>query len=199
MSHPCNSGGCQHLTWITQSVCLSGSSLDYFFIWGQRRTTCPLPVCLCRSWLQMCLCRGSLDLRRAVVGVLVRTALEVASSRTLRGVASLHSVFRSRLYIFPSGMTWTQCQILVCGQFCPTLTCRISSVEHVCAAPKGNMKTVWNVSLSAIRFVVQTTCFFIKCNVCLWYKSYFSTKTMTWHVLFVTSVWREECFSLYLQ
>lgn len=98
-----------------------------------------LPVCICRSWLQMCLCRGSLDLRRAVVGIRVRTALGFASSWTLKAVASPHWVFRSPLYISLSGMTRTQCQILVCGQYCPTLTCHISSVEPACAGPRGNL------------------------------------------------------------
>lgn len=45
VSHPCNNTDCQHLTWITHPVCLSGSSLDRFFIWGRWRTTCPLCQC----------------------------------------------------------------------------------------------------------------------------------------------------------
>lgn len=100
-----------------------------------------LLMCLCRSWLQMCLCRRSLDLRRAVVGVLVRIALGLASSWTLKAVASPHWLFKSHLYISLSGMTWTQCQSLVCGQYCPTLTCHISSVVPVCAGLKGKL---WN-------------------------------------------------------
>lgn len=109
-----------------------------FYLRTEEDNVSSLLVCLCRSWLQMCLCRGSLDLRRAVVGVLVRTALEVASSWTLKAVASPHQVFKSPLYISLSGMTWTQCLIQVCGQCCPTLTCHISSVEPAYAGPKGN-------------------------------------------------------------
>lgn len=45
-----------HLTWITHSVCLSGSSLDYFFIWGQRRTTCPLCQCVYAAAGCRCAC-----------------------------------------------------------------------------------------------------------------------------------------------
>lgn len=45
VSYPCNGPDCQHLTWIKHPVCLSGSSLDRFFIWGQWRTTCPLCQC----------------------------------------------------------------------------------------------------------------------------------------------------------
>lgn len=112
-----------------------------FFLFEDRggQRVLSVPLCLCRSWLQMCLCRGSLDLRRAVVGVLVRTAAGVASSRTRSATASRQLVSRSRRYISLSGMTWTQCQILACGLYCPTLTCRISSVAHACAAPKGNL------------------------------------------------------------
>lgn len=94
-----------------------------------------LLVCLCRSCLQMCLCRGSLDLRR----VLVKTAPEVTTSWTLIAIGSAHQIFRSLLYISLFGMIWTQCRILVCGQFCPTLTCHISSVELACVGPKGNI------------------------------------------------------------
>lgn len=45
VSYPCNSTDCLHLTWIKHPVCLSGSSLDRCFIWGQWRTTCPLCQC----------------------------------------------------------------------------------------------------------------------------------------------------------
>lgn len=113
--------------------------ITFFFIWGREDSVSSLPPCLCRSWLQMCTCRGSLDLRRALVGVLVRTAVLVASCRTLKSTSS-PQVFRSPLYSSLFGMTWTQCQILVCGQYCPTLTCHISSVELVCAGPKGNFQ-----------------------------------------------------------
>lgn len=110
-----------------------------FYLRTEEDNVSSLPVCLCRSWLQMCLCRGSLDLKRAVVGIHVRTALGVASSWTLKVIACPHQLFKSPLYISLSGMTWTQCQIPVFGQCCPTLTCHISSVELVCAGPKGNL------------------------------------------------------------
>lgn len=139
VSHPCNSGGCQHLTWITHSVPLRILGL-VFYLRTEEDNVSSLPVCLCRSWLQMCLCRGSLDLKRVLVGVLVRTALGVASSSTLRAIASPHQFFKSPLCISLFGMTWTQCQILVCGRYCPTLTCHISSVEPVCADQKGKVK-----------------------------------------------------------
>lgn len=100
-----------------------------------------LPLCLCRSWLQMCLCRRSLDLRRAVVGAHVRTAQAAASSWTTKSVTCARQVFRSPLYISLFGMTWKRCQSLVCGRCCPTLTCHISSVEPVCAGPKGNLQS----------------------------------------------------------
>lgn len=117
-----------------------------------------LPLCLCRSWLQMCLGRGSLDLRRAVVGVLVRTALLVASSRTLKSISSTHQVYRSPLYISLFGMTWTQCQILVCGQYCPTLICHISSAEPACAGPKGNLQNSlkYHITCSLKCYIVPT-------------------------------------------
>lgn len=50
-----------------------------FYLRTEEDNVSSLRLCLCRSWLQMCQCRGSLDLRRGVVGLLVWTALGVAS------------------------------------------------------------------------------------------------------------------------
>lgn len=209
MSYLCNSRGCRHLTWITHPVCLSGSSLDYFFyLRTEEDNVSFLPMCLCRSWLQMHLCRGSLDLRRAVAGVLVRTALGVAYSWTLKAVASPHWLFKSPLYISLSGMTWTQCQSLVCGQYCPTLTCHISWVVPVCAGLKGNL---WDslkfphfshvIYFPGIGFVALQTALFTNCNQWrnVFVLSKKLTKKVTWCVSFVSSDWRGGCFSLCLQ
>lgn len=152
-----------------------------------------LPVCLCRSWLQMCLCRGSLDLRRT----LVRTAPGVATSWTLTADAFPPQAFKSPPYIFRSGMTWTQCQILVCGRYCPTLTCHISSVELVCAGPKG---IVWSGSvLSCMQ--CQSSYIKVRCRISSMQskkKSLYSDHTGDLACSFCPREWQHRCFSLCL-
>lgn len=156
-----------------------------FYLRTEEDKVSSLPVCLCRSWLQMCLCRGSLDPRRAVVGLLVRSAPGVASCWTLRAVACLHLVSKSPLYTSLSGMTRTTCQILVCGRFCPTLICHISSVGPACADPRGKIWSFWTFEAENL----------------LYWRSFLTKKLIFLQkkCSFQDTDLQEGCFSLYLQ
>lgn len=171
MSYPCNINKvCQHLTWIshthTHTLCAFQDPPRITFFQKNWRTeedsASFLPMCLCRSWLQMCLCRRSLDLRRAAAGALVRTALWVASFWTPKAVASPRWLFKSLLCICLSGMTWTQCRSLICGRRCPTLTCHIFWVAHVCGDPRGNMNLLLCFLFSERRFLLDQKHFFFQ-------------------------------------
>lgn len=111
---------------------------------GGRRVL-PAAVFLCRSWLQMRPSRGSWGLSAAPV----RTAAEVTTCWIPTSDASRPDR-TSSLYTCPCAMTWTPCPTVARGQLCPTLTSRITSVEPICAAPKGTAVRISHLEMVRI-------------------------------------------------